>query len=157
MQRSVQLVYILFFSVMYGAAIRSSQTWHAFPTHYFRLPNRDLRAQEGRRFWVAVLLLNVLPFLYFAVTVYLFGTIHQDAGWLMVADYFSAPVVAMAVPGFSRIYQGAIVWGRERRWPAAWERIEREHAPFADARAYVIPGLIYLAVSATALAIVLAI
>ena len=54
MQRSVQLVYILFYSVMYGAAMRSAQTWHAFPTHYFRLPDRDwtwldlAHAGEGR-------------------------------------------------------------------------------------------------------------
>ncbi len=146
--RPAQLVYILFYSVMYSTMLRAAEDWQPFTTHFFALDDKAERRAGGRRRALAVFTLNFCPFAYFAGTVYLLGEVPQGTGWRSLLVYFSVPWMALAVPGFLMVYRGLAVWGREFFYGTTWRKFQRRVVPHEAPRAYLLPGLFYLVLGA---------
>ena len=137
MIRAAQLVYILFFSVLYGAVMRGARPWRPFATHFFLIEDPVERRAAARRLAVGFLLLNVGPFGYFAVTLYLLGRIHGGGGWLMLLDYFCVPWIALAVVGFYHLFLAVNAWGKTAIYGAQFHEIAARHLPHSSPVAYL--------------------
>lgn len=149
--RPAQMVYILFFSVMYSTMLRAAEDWRPFPTHFFALPEPGERHAAGRRLALAIATLNLGPFAYFAGTLYTLGYLSEGTGWLRALHFFAMPWMALAVPGFFMLFRGFAVWGGAYFYGDAWERVRRQVVPHASPWSHLVPGFAYIVAGAIVL------
>ena len=157
MDRPAEIEFILFFSIMFAATLRVASPWDPFPSHFFLIKDPQERRVTRLRLATALITLNLLPFSFFAVSLYLLEHAFEQGRGLPLVHYFVVPWVAMAVPGFLQIFKGLIVLGGAKRFGEAYLAKVAPLIPHPSPKAFLLPGASYILLGCVGLAVVLAV
>ncbi len=100
-----QQVYVVFYAIMWGAVANAIPRWRAFDTGNWR----DKKAR--RRFWWAILTMNILPLAYFALPLWLlsgesWNKVDRSA-W-GIAKFLIAALPSLALFGTYRLWLAGV-------------------------------------------------
>ena len=157
MDRPAEIEFILFFSIMFAATLRVASPWDPFPSHFFLIEDPAERRVTRLRLTTALITLNLLPFSFFAVSLYLLEHAFEPGRGLPLVHYFVVPWVAMAVPGFLQVFKGLIVLGGTKHFGKAYIAKVAPFIPHPSPKAFLLPGVSYILLGCVGLAIVLAV
>ncbi len=152
----VNLLTILtfFYGIFWASALSTNAKYHPFdPLGFFSKKPEAYKIR--RRFYVSFLTLDIIPVAYFALIFYLFSRFSpiNELGW---HNIFLTGFASLSVFGFTRIFPGIIASNKTYRffYPnkdcSKYEITQDSHS----FKAYLISGLIYLAIPFIALFII---
>jgi len=135
-----QNIFALFYAILFGTMLQSLASFQPFPLAQFK--------ERWKRVILSFVLLNALPFLFFAIILHLFNGADFNLKGIEFLWLVSPAFSALGVFAFYRIYHAAALYYRNSVFKDRWDKGYLEVREMAESPlAHLLSGLFYIVLS----------